>query len=647
MSIHFGQWRFDGAETSIGLSYPSDAAISAYAPDGRGSYCADGVSMKHFAFHTSSKSRGQLQPFVSPGGTVLCWDGRLDNGDELVRALGGAVEVGGTDAKIVAAAYSAWKTEALPRLIGDWALVIWNMNERVLLLAKDFLGCRPLFYSMDGESASWSTSLDLMINAWKATHLLCEEYVAGFLAQAPAADLTPYREIRSVPPASYVLIRPGQARAARYWSFDPTIRIRYRNDADYEEHFRSLFAQSVCRRLHSDSPVLAELSGGMDSSSIVSMADQSIMQGQATVPRLDTVSYFNDREPGWNERPFFETVEKHRGRVGCHIDVGSLENLFSVEAHDFQAVPGNGNVGTKAARVLAALMNSQGHRVMLSGIGGDEVTGGVPTPIPELADLIVSLSWMELTSQLKIWAIARRTPWFHLLRDTLREFLPKAARSTVAPAWIRESFVQRHMRAFLSYEQRLRLWGALPSFQFSLSTLAGVQRTLALLSIKVLPPYEKRYPYLDRDLLEFLFAIPRNQMVRPGERRSLMRRALKGIVPAEILQRRRKAYVAREPLAAVASNWTAVEQLGTSMRAAALGIVDERKFMRNLCRAREGKEVAVVAILRTLELERWLRHLESKDFHFRRELRGPEPGENAAHGKAPLSDGEKRSICAD
>ncbi len=647
MSIHFGQWRFDGAETSIGLGCPSDGAISAYAPDGRGSYCADGVSMKHFAFHTSSKSRGQLQPFVSRGGTVLCWDGRLDNGHELVRALGGAVEIGATDVEIVAAAYSAWKTEALSRLIGDWGLVIWNMNERVLLLAKDFLGCRPLFYSIDGESASWSTSLDLLIDASKTTHVLCEEYVAGFLAQAPAVDLTPYREIRSVPPASYVLIRPGQARAARYWSLDPTTRIRYRNDSDYEEHFRSLFAQSVCRRLRSDSPVLAELSGGMDSSSIVSMADQLITQGQATMPRLDTVSYFNDREPGWNERPFFEIVEKHRGRVGCHIDVGSLENLFSVEAHDFQAVPGNGNVRTKAARVLAALMNSQGHRVMLSGIGGDEVAGGVPTPIPELADLIASLSWMDMTSQLKSWAVASRTPWFHLLRDTLRQFFPQAANSTLVSAWIREGFVQRHPCAFLSYEQPLRLWGALPSFQFSMSTLAGLQRALALVPTKALPPYEKRYPYLDRDLLEFLFAIPRNQLVRPGERRSLMRRALKGIVPAEILHRRRKAYVAREPLAAIISNWTAVEQLGTSMRAAALGIVDERMFMENLCRVREGKEVPIVAILRTLELERWLRHLESKDFHFRLELRGIASGENAAHGQAPVSDGEKRSICAD
>jgi asparagine synthetase B (glutamine-hydrolysing) len=180
-----------------------------------------------------------------------------------------------------------------------------------------------------------------------------------------------------------------------------------------------------------------------------------------------------------------------------------------------------------------------------------------------------------------------------------------------------------------------------------MSTVAGLQRTLALVSIKASPPYEKRYPYLDRDLLEFLFAIPRSQLVRPGERRSLMRRALKGIVPAEILHRRRKAYVAREPLAAIASNWTAVEQLGTSMRVAALGIVDERKFMKNLSRAREGKEVAVVAILRTLELERWLRHLESKDFHFRLELRGLKPSENVAHWKAPVSDGEKRSICAD
>ena len=86
------------------------------------------------------------------------------------------------------------------------------------------------------------------------------------------------------------------------------------SDAEYEEHFRSVFAQSVRRRLRSDSPILAELSGGMDSSSIVCMADEIISRGQLATPRLDTLSYYDDSEPNWNERPYFSQVEEKRGR---------------------------------------------------------------------------------------------------------------------------------------------------------------------------------------------------------------------------------------------------------------------------------------------------------------------------------------------
>ena len=91
----------------------------------------------------------------------------------------------------------------------------------------------------------------------------------------------------------------------RHWDFDPAARIRYRTDSEYEEHFRVVFAESVRRRLRSDAPILAELSGGIDSSSIVCMADTIIARDADAFPRLDTLSYYNESEPHWNERPLF------------------------------------------------------------------------------------------------------------------------------------------------------------------------------------------------------------------------------------------------------------------------------------------------------------------------------------------------------
>src|SRR6202044_2689500 len=99
----------------------------------------------------------------------------------------------------------------------------------------------------------------------------------------------------------------------KYWDFDPAKKIRYRTDVEYEEHFRALFTESVRRRLRSDAPVLAELSGGMDSSSFECVADTIIAAGAADTPRIDTLSYYNDSEPHWDERSYFTKVEEKRG----------------------------------------------------------------------------------------------------------------------------------------------------------------------------------------------------------------------------------------------------------------------------------------------------------------------------------------------
>jgi len=144
------------------------------------------------------------------------------------------------------------------------------------------------------------------------------------------------------------------------------------------------------------------------------------------------------------------------------------------------------------------------------------------------------------------------------------------------------------------------------------------------------PPYEKRYPYLDRDLLEFLYSIPREQLVRPGQRRSLMRRALAGIVPAEILNRRRKAFIARAPAAAISAQWAEAIELTRQMVSGSLGIVVPEKFIAALESARVGREVPMILLMRTIALELWLRNT----FRERR----PQMSDDQATHIAPASD---------
>ena len=210
-----------------------------------------------------------------------------------------------TDVAICAAAFDRWDTDCFRRIVGDWAVSIWKPEQRELVFAADYMAIRHIFYHLKNDRVWWSTDLSPLVLLSGDKFHIDDDYIAGYFAHDPDAHLTPYREIREVPPGQFVRIRNGSVSLERYWRFSPKSRIRYRTDAEYEEHFRHVFRQSVRRRLRSDSPILAELSGGLDSSSIVCMADDILAEEGAETPRLDTLSYYDKTEPNGDDCDLF------------------------------------------------------------------------------------------------------------------------------------------------------------------------------------------------------------------------------------------------------------------------------------------------------------------------------------------------------
>jgi asparagine synthase (glutamine-hydrolysing) len=613
MGVQFGRWNFTGKPPAPGYLERVQSLLAPYGQDESNSYSHQGVAVVYRAFHVTKESRLEAQPHVLASGAILTWDGRIDNREELIAQIGGHSPSNVPDVAIVGSLYERWGLDSLSKIIGGWALSLWNASDQTLLLARDFVGSRPLFYCLDAKQITWSSILDPLVLLSERTFALDEDYLAGWFASFPAAELTPYVGVRAVPPSCYLFLKHGQATVRPYWRFEPRKRIRYPTDGEYEEHFRVVFAESVRRCMRSDAPVLAELSGGMDSSSIVCMGDRLLSEGRAETPRLDTLSYYSDAEPNWNERPYFERVERMRGRTGCHIEVGRESSLPCEYGHDrFRPAPGAKGSETKAAAQFAELLARQKNRVLLSGIGGDEVLGGVPTALPELADLLATGRWKSLGRQLLAWALVDRRPLLHIVAHTVSLFLPKALRARWCdspPDWLEAKFVKRHRPALEGREDRLRFFGSLPSLQMNLETLDRLRSQIGQPPLPSEPAFERRYPFLDRGLLEFLYAIPREQLLCPGQRRSLMRRALAGLVPEEILHRKRKAFVIRTPMAHLSSESPRLIALARDMVSAQLGIVNAAKFRGAVERARHGREVHVVSLLRTLAIEYWLRHL--------------------------------------
>lgn len=623
MSIQFGRWNFEGQPPAPGYMGKVRAVLAPYGPDSSETYSKGGVDILYHALHTTRESHRETQPHISLSGAVMTWDGRLDNRAELIGEFRNVLTTDSTDLFIVATAYEKWGNRCFSRLIGDWALSIWNPLNRSLILAKDPIGTRHLYYSPDINQITWSTVIDPLVLFAGKTFEICEEYIAGWLSTMfPATYLTPYVGIHAVSPSSFVVLRPGGQSVRKYWDFDSGKKIRYRSDFEYEEHFRAVFATAVQRRLRSDRPVLAELSGGMDSSSIVCMADALFARAAADAPRLDTISWFDDSyddvEPDTNELHWVKKVEEKRSRTGHHINLRELKArearlprplALEFEDSEFAATPSR---VSDFSRRYATYMLSQGHRVSLSGVGGEEPTGGgVPVPTPELQNLLARAHFFALARQLNAWAAKMRRPRLRLLWEAVRGFLPRMRVPNMDP-WFSPGFTRRNYAALCGYPSRVNLCGPLPSFQENITNLNFIRRLLAYCGLRSELLCERRYPYLDRQILEFAYAIPREQLVRVGQRRSLMKRALVGIVPEELLKRRQKASPEDKPQRGVMTEWRNLAGLGRHGVTASLGILDPNRFSKALLTAQRIEEVPMESLTRTLILEFWLRHLTTR-----------------------------------
>ena len=614
MSGQAGIWNLDGKRVDQESLSRLDQSINAYGPDGGSHYSSGPIGMVYRAFHATPESRFENQPFVTEQGNVFTWDGRLDNRDELIPRFRQYLCSRPSDGDIVVAAYEEQQTDSLCSLVGDWALATWNGRERALVLAVDYIGIRHLYYYVGPNSVLWSTDLSSLVLLSGASLTLEDRFVAGYLTSLPEPGLTPFREFHCVAPGQFVRIDNRGAKVHSYWKFDTNSRVTYRSDAEYEEHFRHLFRQAVRRRLRSDAPILSELSGGLDSSSMVCMADEIIAEGNADTPRLDTTSSFDAAEPGCDERSYIGKVEEKRGRVGFHIDLTNRTCSFTLRCNVFCAIPGQMRNDPDSETEMDRLMKQHGYRVLLSGIGGDELLGGIPDPRPQLADMLVQFKLRDLARQLEAWSLAKRIPWIQLLLSSLAYLLPpwitrRTSDQAKVEPWIDTRFAKLNKLSLLQLGPLESFGFRLPSRQAYAQTIALIARQMIHRQQKSTACHEKRYPYLDRTLIEFLISIPMSQLIRPGERRSLMRRSLLGLVPTEILHRRTKAVVARSVIVGMRSQEQEMEKMFNRSVAARLGYIDESRFLERLRAARAGNVDHLAHLMRGLFLETWLSDL--------------------------------------
>jgi asparagine synthase (glutamine-hydrolysing) len=573
-----------------------------------------GMGFQPYVSHDRSKMESGL--CVDIYKNVVSFDGRLDNYRELADMLGlNGIE--SSDSVIVLAAFQWWGEECFSRFTGDWAVALWHALEQRLFLARDHAGTRSLYFGRTGRHFQWATYLD-SFSAFEADLCLSTEYAAAYLSCSPVSDLTPYETIRSVLPGHYVILGRESIVQRPHWS--PVIRdsICYQTESEYDEHFLSLFRQAVLRRTGPGQPVLAQLSGGMDSTSIVCMSDLIRRSADSDADILDTISFFDDAEDSLDERPYFAVTESRRGKVGIHVKVTSSNRSFRPPIFDARIyqVPGCDSFSIELEQSLSHSVWEKGYRSILSGVGGDEVLGGIPNGLPELADYLVSGKLVPFVRQAVAWSLPDRSPLIQTMSRTARYvmglYMQSNPKSRPNPPWMSKDMRDIYTNNLLAMDMVPKRFGIPPHRLENAFTWWQVMETLPHLSPQIVFRPEYRYPMLDKDLVQYLFSVPPDQLVRPGRRRSMMRRALRDIVPTEILERRRKAFQLHGPMSAIRAAHTEIEGLLSTSSIAEMGLIDVDALRCALRSTAAGSAEWYQAILRAIAYELWLNSRASR-----------------------------------
>jgi len=473
---------------------------------------------------------------------VLHWDGRLDNRSDLLLRLSLPRE--SSNQAIARATYDRWGTEGLVQLIGDWSLVLCDHRATATVLASDFAGVRPLYYHVQDGRVRWSNRLQSLVDETGITDL-DEQYIAGFLTFGGCANRTPYKGVYSVPPGHAVCVSSNGTTIRRFWSMPTGDTIHYQNEHRYEEELRTLFREAVSVRLQSESPVLAELSGGLDSSSVVCMAQHLIGNGAVNAPRLETVSFT------WRsslDEPFIREVESHCGIEGARISMHDVPLL--AEAQVSGAMPEAFQALLSSVSKTASQL---GARTILTGQNGDLLMGNWYDDSLQVA---ASLQRLQIARSLK-----EALAWSKLLRLSVYQILWRAAQAALPPSLtptaiyntVDGSYAPKSVETSLvsKFSDRTGIsessnffstdWlQATPERRKHFHCLSTALQLRTLQSPELLQHLDYTHPFAHRPLVEFLMSVPANILCRPGEPRRLMRSALSDLWPNRLRERRSK-----------------------------------------------------------------------------------------------------------
>jgi asparagine synthase (glutamine-hydrolysing) len=566
-------------------------------PDGRGLFADEGVCLGHLRLAILDLSDAGLQP-MQDGELQLLHNGEIYNYLELreeLRAKGHRFTTD-TDSEVVLAAYREWGEGCVERFNGMWAFVIWNGAARTLFASRDRLGIKPFYYRLDRRAFAFASEAWPLRRSGANLRAVSDYLEQGYLDQG---DETFFADVVRLPPAHSLTFGPNGLRTWRYWHLEPG-----EAPTDPVAAVRETVLDAVRLQLRSDVPVGTCLSGGIDSSSIAVAVAYHGHEHQKTV-----TAYFDDQ--GFDERTYARAVVERTGAEAHWVSfdaeqlVNDLPAIVQGQGEPF------GSTSICASWYVMREARDAGLTVMLDGQGGDEIFAGYRASFGyRLSDLLRSGRMTEATRELRAFASVHGPHWTAVALATPHtpESVRLAARGRLRGA---AALVAPELRGAARatngngalFPDRLRRQLQILLTRRGLPELLRYEDRNSMAH-----SLEARVPLLDHRLVELAFSLPGHELIRRGETKSVLRRALADLLPPEVAQRRDKlGFVTPESRFLRGALGELAADVFASQSFRERGFVDAKAATTRLARHRSGRLRAGMELWRALNVELWAR----------------------------------------
>jgi len=614
MKIQFGSLHLDGrpatpldSQTLLGDLCQKPAELS-------GLMAEDSVTMLYRGQRITPEEDFENQP-LRIGWYTLTWDGRLDNREELASRIGITQLQSTPDPVIVLKAYIAFGKSVFADLVGEFALTLWCRRTKSLLFARSSCGARTLYYVIDNNQLTWSSDFAHLVRVTGVDLTVNDAYVVEYMVGLPATNITPLTRVGVVAPNRAIQFNRGRlTHTEELWNPSRAPFLEYRTDREYEEHLREVLKDAVRVRLRSKRPVFAELSGGLDSSTITLVADQLLRSQNRSPEGLQTTSCVYERSTTCDESPFIRVIEERRGIDSHLVHEEDLRATLGLQDPEFVGLPNPLHCFPGRYPTIAKSMAPFGARVLLTGGGGDHLFWSEANGTPIVADYIHNGGLLRAHGECRTWSHAASGSYYELLLKralplALESWLPAKSRYNrpKLPGWLHPRFQERLVSltpSFTGYTS----WRSTPSKRAQVFFLDQMFRYLGCGFLQEYNDLYISHPYSHRPLVEFCLGTPVSQFLRDGETRSLMRRAFGDLLPRKTARRTSKGLVDESITRTLQKEWSSVSELN-QWQVCERGYVARPILWKSLTAANLGVADQAGRLFRLFSLERWLRSL--------------------------------------